>query len=713
MFAAAILFGASFTVAVAAALGTLLLGREPRDLPLRFVAGAAFLSLVVFCLCSLHWAYVPVFLGVGIAALAAAGRPAWSRPKWPASRLLMAAFGVYLVVYFFNAMAPEISFDGSRYHLGLVLRELGAHGLTRITDNFYAAFPAGVEMLYLFAFAFGRHSAASLVHFTFLLALVWLMWDYARRAGFAAAGAAACLLVFASPLMGVDATSAYNDVAVAAIAFAVFAVAGRWEEKPSPRLALAAGLVAGFGFAAKYTAWPGLAYACAFPLMRRQYRQAALAAGAGGLMAVPWLAKNWLFLQNPVAPFFNHWFLNPYITAAFEEEYRHHMAWYSLTSRWQIPMQVTTYGSLSGLLGPVFLLSPIALAALGHREGRRLLLAGAVFGCTYFSNISARFLLPAMPFVALAMAFALRRTPRLAVGLAVGHAVLSWPTLIPRYSHADAWHLFKPLPYREALRIKPEDGYLQSNLPLYGAARLVERLAPPDAAVFTNTPIPEAYTTRRILVGYQAQANIVSRAILWSGVSPGYAPVWTWRFPFARQPLRGIRLVQTATGAAAWQVNEVRLFDEGRELPLAGWRLDAKPYPWHTEDAFDGRPISFWMCGDPLHPGEWLSARFPAPLEADAVEVLTAHDQPSLRMRLEGLDPAGRWELLSDAPRASDAAAPPDLRRQAANELKRRGIDCLLMFDGEPGADDLRQKAAQWGVQPLGDFQGARLYRLP
>ncbi len=483
MQALAILFGASFTAAVAMALGTLLLGRDPRDWPARFVTGAALLSLTVFCLCALHLAYPAVFLAIGAAALAAAGRPVWSRPEWPKSRLLLAAFGVFLVLYFFNAMAPEISYDGSRYHLGLVARYLREHGFEPITNNFYAGLTHGVEMLYLFAFAFGRHSAASMVHLVFLLALVWGMWDYARRSGFGVAGAAACLLVFASPLVGVDAASAYNDVAVAAIAFTLFALLERWREEPSGRLLIAAGLVAGFGFAAKYTAWPGVAYACAIPLFARRsplgarLRQAAVVAAMASLLVLPWMVKNYLWLHNPVAPFFNHWFPNPYITTSFENEYRHHMAWYSLTSRWQIPLQVTTFGSLSGLLGPVFLLSPVALLALWRREGRRLLLAGAFFASTYFSNISARFLLSSLPFVALAMTLALSRVPGLPVAVALVHAVLSWPSVIPKYSHADAWHLFK-VTYREALRIKPEDGFLQSNLPLYGATRMVERSGP-------------------------------------------------------------------------------------------------------------------------------------------------------------------------------------------------------------------------------------------
>jgi len=60
-------------------------------------------------------------------------------------------------------------------------------------------------------------------------------------------------------------------------------------------------------------------------------------------------------------------------------------------------MQVTTSGHLGGLLGPVFLLAPLALFSLRRKEGRRLLLAALVFGANYFDNIGTRFLIPSLP----------------------------------------------------------------------------------------------------------------------------------------------------------------------------------------------------------------------------------------------------------------------------------------------------------------------------
>ena len=136
-------------------------------------------------------------------------------------------------------------------------------------------------------------------------------------------------------------------------------------------------------------------------------RQAGIVAACAAVMILPWMIKNWLWVQNPVSPFFNEIFHNPYVTTSFENGFRHDLATYDLASRWMIPWAVTTSGKLAGVLGPVFLLAPIALLSLRRREGRQLLLAAGVFGATYAGNIGARFLIAPLPFVALAMMLAL------------------------------------------------------------------------------------------------------------------------------------------------------------------------------------------------------------------------------------------------------------------------------------------------------------------
>ena len=448
---------------------------------------------------------------------------------------------LYTVLYFFNALAPEISPDGSTYHLGLVARYLREHGFHRMTNDLHASLSQAIEMLFLFAFAFGRHSAAALVHFAFLLALAAMILLYARRFDLMPAGACAALFVFASPMFGVDGSSAYIDVAVACIVFGIFYLLEIWDTWRAPDLLIPIGLLAGFAYAAKFTAVVALPYALGFVVWRsRRFRQpflkpALIIAGCALLMMAPWMAKNWIWLGNPFSPFLNSIFPNPYIQVGFERELSQHMRHYEgIRSYFELPWAVTVDGRLSGFLGPLYLLAPIGLLALGRREGRHILLAAAVFGSTYFLNVGARFLIPAAPFLALAMALVFVRWKPVAPALALLHAIISWPALTSLYCDGGSWRLHE-IPIRAALRLEPEERYLAAHVANYKMARLIERTVPRGGRILSFSQVAEAYTARDILVVFQSAENKILGDILWTPLVAPYMPDRMLEFSFPPQ----------------------------------------------------------------------------------------------------------------------------------------------------------------------------------
>ncbi len=729
-----ILFGAGFTVAVALSLGCLLLDRlkvrlyREERYALGFVLGAACLSAWVFALCALHLVYKPVLLATGLAALGVAWWSGALRPEGdrlpPLARgwkyLFGVVFGVYFVVYFVNAMAPEFSPDGSHYHLGMVLRYLEHRGFFRITWNMYASISHGVEMLFLFAFAFGRHSAAAMVHFAFLCALPLLMLCYGRRFGFPLAGACGALFAFVSPIAGVDGTAAYNDLAVAATAFTVFYLLQIWYAEGSPGLLPAIGLAAGFCYASKYTAFVAVPYALgsvAWRLWRKRasvWRPLAVVGISAGLMIVPWMVKNWVVVRNPVSPFLNKVFPNPYVYPSFEEEYSEAMRHYGEVQDYKIlPLSVTVHGQLAGLFGPLFVLAPLGLLALRWPAGRRLALAALVFGLTYATNIGARFLISAMPFVALMMALVATRVPGLGMALVLVHAVLSWPSVIPRYASPYAWRLEK-IPIRQALRIESEESYLNFKMPGWAVARMVQAKTPPGSMIFSFTGAPEAYTSREVLVGYQsAFCNLLSDIML-TPIIPERTGGGVFRFRFAPQQFRKIRVVQTASGGPdQWSITEMRIYHGGRELARGPrWRLQASPNPWDVQLAFDNAPVTRWKSWRTLYPGMFVELDFGAVETVDTVALEYPRDQFKVRLKLEGQDSAGRWQVISDKPEDVDSPPLLGLRRAATAELKARGVNYVLLYDKDFGADDVRRNRDLWGLTMIGEASDARLYRI-
>src|SRR5580658_2800827 len=360
-----ILFGALFTVATAWSLGMLLLRRLAASFDpwerrlLAFFVGSACLSAILFALSAAHLAYRGVLLGLGLGSIGYAAYSGALRshgkafaPLAPLWRwIFIAAFAAFTWYGFFNALAPEHSSDGMAYHLSEVVIYQQAHGFPRITNDIYASLSQGIELLYLFAFDFGRHSAAALVHYAFLIALAFLVLSYGRRIGRPAVGVAGAIFTYTSPVVLRDATVAYVDVALAAVLFAVFYLLQVWDESRDSKLLAPIGLLAGFCYAVKYTGFLAVPYAMGFvawkmwrarkPLLRPALVVALLAA----VMLLPWMLKNWIEVVNPVSPLANRTFPNPYVHISQEDFMRKYFSTYDLTSRRQIPLEVTVKGA--------------------------------------------------------------------------------------------------------------------------------------------------------------------------------------------------------------------------------------------------------------------------------------------------------------------------------------------------------------------------------
>jgi 4-amino-4-deoxy-L-arabinose transferase-like glycosyltransferase len=719
-----ILFGAGLTIAASISAGKLLLRSvklldRGEHIVFSFLLGSALLSMLVFVLCAASLARKGVFLAAGVLLVAAASRVHWRalprRPRVPSPwKVLLIVIGAtYGVLYFFNALAPEISPDGSTYHLGLAASYLREHGFHRITNDLHASFSQGIEMLFLFAFAFGRHSAASMLHFAFLPALAAMMILYARRAGMVEAGVCAALFIIASPIFGVDATSAYNDVATASIVFGVFYLLEIWDAERSAWLAIPIGLLAGFAYAAKFTAAIAIPYSVGFVTwrswrMRQSFLRPTLTICACAfLMMVPWMAKNWLWVANPFSPFFNGLFPNPYIQVGFEKELGYHMRHYDgIRSNAELPWAVMGGGQLSGFLGPLFLLAPVGLVALRWPAGRRLLLAAAVFGSTYFFNVGARFLMPAVVFLALAMAMVFARRPFLALSMVLLHAVVSWPSVASLYCESGAWRLHE-IPVRAALRLDVEDRYLAAHLPNYNMARLIERVVPPSGKVLSFSGVAEAYTARDILVVYQSAENKVLGEILWTPLVPSYMPNRMLVFDIPRDRLRSIKVVQTGSGTGDWSITDLRVIPP---VPVA--RVHAAPNPWETPLALDGKAVTRWRTWLPLMPGQFFEMDFGNAQPVERVTVQCTRDQPAINLVLEAEDASGRWKTLAATEHEREIAPIPDLRRRSAEELKRRGVTHLLVFGSDYGSEDFRLRAAEWGIRQAGELGNDRLYEI-
>jgi hypothetical protein len=728
-----ILLAALFTITTAWSLGMILFRalsihfHRWEGRLLAFLVGSACLSAIMFALCAARLVYRGVLLALGGAIIAYAafsgafqtsGKPGAPLPRlwrW----LFAASFAAFTYIAFFNALAPEHSSDGMGYHLAEVLKYRNAHGFTRITTKIYANLSQGIELLFLFAFDFGRHSAAALVHFAFWVTLAFLMVCYGKRIGKPGVGVAGAIFTFASPVVLLDASIAYIDVALAAVLFAVFYLLQMWAEDHDPKLLVPIGILAGFAYAIKYTGLLALPYAVGLVTWklwreRKPVLQPALAVSVLAAVSIlPWMAKNWMEVANPVSPLANRLFPNPYVHISFEDGWRSYLSRYDLPSRWQIPLDVTVRGEhLDGFIGPLFLLAPLALLALRYREGRQLLLPAALFGFTYFGNIGARFLIPVIPFISLALALAASSLPWLLMLLVIGHSIAGWPPVCGLYCAPFAFHLAN-VPIKAALRLIPEETYLRQYWE-YNIAYMMGAAVPPKDVILASGATGLSYLPRDVRIGYESASNEVLQDILWTPVIRRYQPTRIVKFDFPRRRLRKLRVIQTASlPNDQWSIAELRVYNGSAELPRnPAWRLTARPNPWDIQMAFDNDPVTRWRTWQPAEAGMYVEVDFGRPQDLTAVVLETSEDAGAAKVRLVGADAAGPWMNVADNAIQLQHPIPVSLRLAASAELKARGIRYVLINPGDPGADDFRHYPGAWGMVAAGAVGDVRLYRI-
>lgn len=620
---ALILLAAALTYAVSVASGLGVLGllgarlRRAEALFLGLLLGSACLSLVVFLLSACGVLSRPALWGAG-AVLLASGLRAGRRclradevPAAPHGRVLTwlwwGIYGVFAVYYAGHALLPEMTPDAMSYHVAYVVRDLAAGRFAPVSTNLLAGMPRGLDMLFLFAYSVGGASAPAMVHLTFLLALPFGVLAYANRIGQGAAGRIAGLLVFLSPIVARTATCGYVDVALACVALGVFYALELWREQRADALLVAVGLLAGFAFAIKYTAAVALPYALLVVLRRQpRWRVLAIVAGSAALLVLPWLGANQVQFGNPLFPFANRYFPNPVVQPRYEAEVASLMRGIGGVAPAEVPLEVTVHGGrLGGVLGPLFLLSPLALLALRRREVQALLLAALGFGLTYPANLGTRFLIPVLPFVALALAMALVRCPGLGPAVLVLAAVLNCPEVTKKYADPAAWRLER-LDWAAALRLLPEEQFLGDALPEYALSRALNELVPSAERVFCLASFPQLYARPELVISGSSSLANRYRDTLLAPVLSDLRPTRRYTLSPGQVRVEGVRLEgRSATPKVAWAIVEARFYLGENEVPRSPrWRLRALSNVWEAGLAFDNNPVTKWTLGLPGNPAE-------------------------------------------------------------------------------------------------------------
>lgn len=390
----------SVMVAVAAGLGYRILKArafEPIErLLLGTGIGLGFLGLAGFTLAAFNLANPYVLLGVLFLLLTWQAFSGTFRLVLEAVRNLFGlmtkfagqaawmpfAAGAALTLAFIQSLAPPADgFDSLFYHLPVPAMWLRDGGL-RLVDMPHYWFPGLVEGLFVWPMALGSDIVTQLLHLTFaaLIALLLWLWVFSISDGQTAWWA--LILLLTMPAFLWLATWAYTDLALSFFTLGALYTLWRWQDSGDSRWLNITALMAGFAMGIKYTSFVVPVFAVIFifarwftrkaetiDVLRNVVRFSVLAL----LVACPWYARNWIWMQNPFYPFV--------FGGMFWDSFR--AAWYSGAGTgigWDIaellllPLNISlghreAFNYSDGKIGPFFLvLAPMVIWTMWKME---------------------------------------------------------------------------------------------------------------------------------------------------------------------------------------------------------------------------------------------------------------------------------------------------------------------------------------------------------
>jgi len=362
-------------------------------------------------------------------------RAAWLAAQRPRVEVVaIAAIAIVLFALLFISLTPFVGWDDNVAHLTLPRIYLESGGFRRVPFNIYSNWPLDIQLLYAMAMLIKDYILAKLVHLTFLLLTVVAVYRLASAHSSQAGGVLAAVFLLANPVILDEARSAYIDIAFAfffVMAFA-FALEHLRTRRALPLIfsGICCGIVAGTKIMGAVAA-PCIG---ALVIVNRTgnprsdqfgtaLRDAVLCIALPAfVLALPWYLRSYVYTGNPFYPLFYQSFGGPEWNSLVDQQF---FAWQQSIGMGRrfvdyllLPARVALqggngYAHFDGRLNPIWVvLVPYSLAIAPRLPIVRQALgvAGLYFLTWAVSSQQARFLIPILPFLAIAAGASLAKT---------------------------------------------------------------------------------------------------------------------------------------------------------------------------------------------------------------------------------------------------------------------------------------------------------------
>ncbi|MEW5720461.1 MAG: glycosyltransferase family 39 protein, partial [Chloroflexota bacterium] len=210
-----------------------------------------------------------------------------------------------------RALVPPTAYDALMYHLPAPKLFLDAHTLLPFLENVQANSPIAFDLLTAFGLSVGSEVFPQLLQFALGLVLALGVYQVAMRAFNRSVGILAAAILFSIPVFGILAGWAYLDVVWGLCEFLSVYAFWNWVERRQTQWLILSATLMGLALSNKYLALQGMIVLAIAVVIAsrpdgwlRAARNLIVFGFFAGLAAFPWYFKNWIWLGNPVYPYF-------------------------------------------------------------------------------------------------------------------------------------------------------------------------------------------------------------------------------------------------------------------------------------------------------------------------------------------------------------------------------------------------------------------------
>jgi len=476
------------------------------------LAGLASRGIVVAVIVILGWVF-----GDSVVHQARVGSKALAQALLGVGRLtrfqktILAFCAVALLATFLLSLAPPTIYDALMYHL-VAPRDLlehhalpkGTEAYRRMAESVQLFYPQGAEMLFAFGLALASEGVAHLLHLSFAILTGLVVFTMAKRFASEKVAWTALALLLTMPILPIWAGQAQIDFIWSLYEIlAIYAVL-LWWQSDSRHWLLAAGIFSALALSTKYLAVASvlvLALLILWKSIAEGWQTASKNVVTFSLLAIgiasPWYLKNWVWVGNPVYPYFLKGGELPSQMASWIDEslgsfgYREGLIGF-LTLPWDLYVHHEAFGAVwNGMdfLSPLF---PLVLAYpfLRHGpEGRWVKVMLAIMGLRFLVwgvvSQQTRFLVPIVPLLCIGTATVLVRLAKIhRFGVRWNHIVQAVQIAVVSVSCLYvAWACLHLSPFQVIVGIQSRDAYLREQVGDYPAQAYLREQAPADAQI--------------------------------------------------------------------------------------------------------------------------------------------------------------------------------------------------------------------------------------